>query len=94
MTLARRLTGPRQAPTINVSSNPRTRIVTKIWLLSDLHQEFVRDPDCSANPLTAFDPGILAPADFDVVVLAGDIDVPLTKSLHWAADHFPGVPVI
>jgi hypothetical protein len=94
MILARPLTGQQYAPTIKVSRNPRTRVATKIWLLSDLHQEFVRDSNCSANPLTAFDPRTLAPADFDVVVLAGDIDVPLTKSLHWAADRSPGVAVV
>ena len=71
-------------------SSPRTH---RIWLLSDLHQEFLRDPEHGANPLTRFDPAISAPV-FDVVVLAGDIDVPLSRSIEWAADRFAGVPVI
>lgn len=67
----------------------------KIWLLSDLHQEFMRDPAAAANLQTLFDPAIHAPADgFDVVVLAGDINVPLTSSLRWIADRFAGVPVV
>ena len=49
-----------------------SRHMTRIWLLSDLHQEFVRDPVYGAHPLTSFDPAIAAPPDFDVVVLAGD----------------------
>jgi 3',5'-cyclic AMP phosphodiesterase CpdA len=69
--------------------------LTRIWTLSDLHQEFVRDPQYAPSPETAFDPALHVPADgFDVVVLAGDIDVPLTRSLQWAADRLPGVPVI
>jgi 3',5'-cyclic AMP phosphodiesterase CpdA len=68
--------------------------VTRIWLLSDLHQEFVRDPVYGAHPLTSFDPAIAAPPDFDIVVLAGDIDVPLARSITWAADRFAGVPVV
>jgi Icc-related predicted phosphoesterase len=66
----------------------------RIWLLSDLHQEFLRDPEHAANPLTRFDPATSAPADFDMVVLAGDIDVPLSRSIEWAADRFAGVPVV
>ncbi|UYO00234.1 MAG: metallophosphoesterase [Devosia sp.] len=67
----------------------------RIWLLSDLHQEFMRDPTAAATPHTRFDPAIHAPADgFDVVVLAGDVDVPLTSSLRWIADRFAGVPVV
>ena len=66
----------------------------RAWLLSDLHQEFVRDPQASRHPETAFDPLANAPDDFDVVVLAGDIDVPLTASILWIAERFAGVPVI
>lgn len=66
----------------------------KIWLLSDLHQEFMRDPSAATNPHTRFDPAIHAPNDFDVVVLAGDINVPLTSSLRWISERFAGVPVI
>lgn len=69
--------------------------MTRLWTLSDLHQEFLRDPSVADDPHTAFDPADHAPADgFDVVVLAGDVDVPLTKSLQWIADRFTGVPVI
>lgn len=66
----------------------------KIWLLSDLHQEFMRDPAAAANPHTVFAPAIHAPDDFDVVVLAGDVNVPLTASLRWIADRFAGLPVV
>jgi hypothetical protein len=62
--------------------------------MADLHQEFVRDAQASRDPLTAFDPALHAPKDFDVVVLAGDVDSPLTKSLGWIASRFAGVPVI
>lgn len=72
-------------------SSPSTH---RIWLLSDLHQEFLRDPEHGANLLTRFDPAISAPADFDVVVLAGDIDVPLSRSIEWAAERFAGVSVV
>tara|TARA_R110002124_G_scaffold16882_7_gene71436 strand:+ start:3911 stop:4780 length:870 start_codon:yes stop_codon:yes gene_type:complete len=68
--------------------------MTKLWVLSDLHQEFCREPSVSDNPHTRFEPALHQPADFTVVVLAGDIDVALDRSLHWAADHFPGVPTI
>lgn len=66
----------------------------KIWLLSDLHQEFLRDTAAATDPHTRFDPALHAPDNFDVVVLAGDIDVPLSASLHWIADRFVGVPVV
>lgn len=68
--------------------------MTKIWLLSDLHQEFLRDPYERDHPGTAFDPNAHVPADFDVVVLAGDIEVPLTREVEFARTRFPGVPVI
>jgi Icc-related predicted phosphoesterase len=68
--------------------------VTRIWTFSDLHQEFVRDSEHGSNPLTAFDPLAHAPEDFDVVVVPGDVDVPLTGSLTWLAERFPGVPVV
>jgi Icc-related predicted phosphoesterase len=67
---------------------------SRIWLLSDLHQEFLRDPVYRLNPLTRFDPAHLAPDNFDVVVLAGDIDVPLSRSIDWAAERFAGVPIV
>ncbi|WP_423067400.1 metallophosphoesterase [Devosia sp. CN2-171] len=66
----------------------------RIWLLSDLHQEFLRDPVYGSDALTRFDPTRVAPNDFDVVVLAGDIDVPLSRSIDWAAERFAGVPIV
>lgn len=51
----------------------------KLRLLSDLHLE-----------ISSFTP---AAADADVVVLAGDIYVH-TRGLDWAAEHFPGRPLI
>ncbi len=66
----------------------------RIWLLSDLHQEFLRDPEAGSHPLTRFDPAMHAPEKFDVVVLAGDIDVPLARSIEWAAERFAGMPVV
>lgn len=68
--------------------------MTRIWLLSDLHQEFVRDPIYRTHPLTTFDPALAAPPDVDIVVLAGDVDVPLARSITWAADRFAGVPIV
>lgn len=62
--------------------------MTKLWVLSDLHQEFCREPSVAGNPLTAFDPAPHAPADFDAIVLAGDIDVSLENSIRWVADRF------
>lgn len=68
--------------------------MTRIWALSDLHQEFVRDKDESRNPLVAFDPALHAPDHFDIVAVAGDVDVPLSRSLEWLASRFPGTPVL
>jgi Icc-related predicted phosphoesterase len=67
---------------------------TRLWLLSDLHQEFVRDSRYGSHELTSFDPARVSPPNFDVVVLAGDVDVPLTRSIEWARSRFPGVPVV
>ncbi len=59
----------------------------RLWTLSDLHQEHV------AN---AWDPAAHVPAGgFDAVVIAGDVQVPLVRSLEWiAAERFHGVPVV
>lgn len=59
--------------------------MTAIWILSDLHQE------CKEN---AFDPQVSAPAHADVVVCAGDVDIPLARSIDWLADRMSGVPVV
>lgn len=67
----------------------------KIWLMSDLHQEFMRDPSASANPYTCFDPAAHIPAEgFDVVAIAGDVNVPLTSSLRWISERLAGVQVV
>lgn len=58
----------------------------RIWLFSDLHQEHFDQP---------WDPLPEAPADgFDVIVAPGDIHTPLTRSLSWLHERFPGVRVI
>ena len=66
--------------------------MAKAWVWSDLHQEF-----CSSiygrDPRTAFDPARHAPADFDMVLVAGDVSVPLASAIDWLADRLPGVPV-
>src|SRR5258708_9299345 len=52
----------------------------KIWVLSDLHNEFTpMDLDASVEA--------------DVLVLAGDIDVG-DRAIRWLAEHRPRVPVI
>ncbi|GJD42351.1 hypothetical protein AFCDBAGC_0187 [Methylobacterium cerastii] len=58
----------------------------RLWTLSDLHQE---------RATNAWDPAAHAPAGgFDVVVIAGDVHVPLVRSLEWIAERFLGVPVV
>lgn len=68
--------------------------MTKIWLMSDLHQEFVDDKHYGGHALTRFEPMEDPPEDFDVVVLAGDIASPLTNSVKWAHERFAGIPTI
>ena len=69
--------------------------MTRLWTMSDLHQEFVREPTLFRDEHTAFDPAHYVPANgFDVAVIAGDVDVPLTHSLLWIAERFPGIPVV
>lgn len=65
--------------------------MTRILVLSDLHQEFTRDPLVASTQL--FLPKPIAD-DIDVVVLAGDVDVPASRSLEWIANNFSGVPTI
>ncbi|UMY17107.1 metallophosphoesterase [Methylobacterium organophilum] len=58
----------------------------RLWLFSDLHQEW------SEN---VWDPAAHAPTSgFDVAVVAGDVHMPLTRSLDWLAERLPGVPVV
>lgn len=58
----------------------------RLWTLSDIHQE---------HPSNFWDPAAHAPAGgFDAVVIAGDVHVPLVRSLEWVAERFLGVPVV
>ncbi len=58
----------------------------RVWVLSDLHQEHVEN---------AWDPATHAPAGgFDAAVVAGDVHMPLTRSLDWLSERLPGVPVV
>ena len=68
--------------------------MTKIWVLSDLHQEFVRDREHGRHPMTAFDPARHDPGDVDVVVVAGDVDVPLERAVDWVGERFSGHPAV
>lgn len=56
----------------------------RLLILSDLHHEYWREQ------APRFDPAISRP---DVVILAGDIDSG-AKAVGWAAQTFPGVPVL
>lgn len=55
----------------------------KILILSDLHQEF-------GSPFKA--PAV----DYDVVILAGDVDCPASRAVAWAArpETFPGASAV
>ncbi|WP_186392806.1 MULTISPECIES: metallophosphoesterase [unclassified Pannonibacter] len=68
--------------------------MSRLRILSDLHQEFVREPRYGKHPLTKFDPDAEMDSDFDVLAIVGDLDVPLTRSLEWIADRFPGETVL
>ena len=57
----------------------------RLWLFSDLHQDHADN---------RWDPGVHAPADFDVIVAAGDVHSPLTDAIDWLGDRFPGVDVV
>lgn len=58
----------------------------RLWIFSDLHQEW---------PENAWDPAAHVPAGgFDVAVVAGDVHMPLTRSLDWLSERLPGVPVV
>ena len=58
----------------------------RLWIFSDLHQEW---------PENAWDPAAHAPpGGFDVAVVPGDIHTPLTSAIDWLADRLPGVPVV
>lgn len=58
----------------------------RLWIFSDLHQEWPDQP---------WDPAAHAPASgFDVAVVAGDVHTPLTAALDWLATRLAGVPVV
>jgi len=57
--------------------------IARLWVWSDIHAEWPENP---------WDPAAHAPAEgFDVVVVAGDVHTPLTRSLDWLAERLPGV---
>lgn len=68
--------------------------MTRIWFLSDLHQEFLRDPEAGKHPLTRFDLAANCPSDVDAIVIAGDLDVSLENSLRRIADELGGGPPV
>lgn len=66
--------------------------MTRIAVLSDLHQEFtLGDRQITSAQFFAPDPNLDA---VDVVVLAGDVHVPATRSLDWIARNFSDIPVV
>ena len=66
----------------------------KIWTVSDLHQEFTRNSDVSWDPVTRFHLGEHVPADADICVIAGDLDVDLSASLRRIAAELPNREVV
>lgn len=66
----------------------------KFYAMSDLHQEFARDPDWRISwPQKFLIPNYL-PNDIDAVILAGDINVDAVASLDWIAQNLPERQVI
>ena len=60
--------------------------MSRLWIFSDLHQDWADN---------AWDPAPHAPAGgFDIAVIAGDVHMPLTKALDWIGSRLPGVPTI
>lgn len=58
----------------------------RLWTFSDLHQD---------APENAWDPAAHAPpGGFDVAVVAGDVHMPLTRSLVWLHERLSGVPTV
>jgi hypothetical protein len=58
----------------------------RLRVFSDLHQDW---------PENAWDPVSHGPPDgFDAVVAAGDVHIPLTRTLAWLGERLPGVPVV
>lgn len=64
---------------------PRPYSPSRLWIFSDLHQEW---------PENAWDPAAHAPAGgFDVAIVAGDVHMPLTQALDWLGERMPGSAV-
>lgn len=61
--------------------------MTRLWILSDLHQEFTREPSTMDHPATRFDLAANRPDDIDAIIIAGDLDVSLERSLERIADE-------
>jgi len=59
--------------------------MTSLWTFSDIHQEW---------PENKWDPQVDAPAHADVLVCAGDVNVPLTASLLWLNQRLRGVRIV
>lgn len=58
----------------------------RLWIFSDLHQEWPDQP---------WDPAANAPATgFDVAVVAGDVHTPLTAALDWLGTRLAGAQVL
>lgn len=66
----------------------------KFCVMSDLHQEFVRDRDWRISWQQKFQVPSYLPDDIDAVILAGDINVDAIASLDWIAQNFPERPVV
>ena len=58
--------------------------MSRLWIFSDLHQDWADN---------AWDPIPHAPS-FDIAIVAGDIHSPLTKAIDWLGDRFAGAEVI
>jgi 3',5'-cyclic AMP phosphodiesterase CpdA len=56
----------------------------RLWIFSDLHQDWADN---------AWDPLPHAPP-FDIAIIAGDLHSPLTKAIDWLGDRFGGAPTI
>jgi len=56
----------------------------RLWIFSDLHQDWASN---------AWDTAAHSP-DFDIAVVAGDVHSPLTNAIDWLADHFAGVDLL
>ena len=58
--------------------------MSRLWIFSDLHQDWADN---------AWDPTARAPA-FDVAVVAGDVHSPLSSAIDWLGDRLAGAPTI